>query len=127
MNAKGLLAGLLTMTIAGCATAPKGHSVQLDFLIDGKTTRQEVMAKLGEPSQKLDGERILTYRLGFDSQCGGYTVVDRASERAVIWPSTWADPSRGSVTSWSKAKTSLVLLFDETKILRRHSLVEVAR
>lgn len=84
------------------------------------------MAKLGEPSRKFDGERILTYRLGFDAQCGGYAVVDRATEKGFVWPSTWANPSGDYVPDWFKAKQSLVLVFDDENVLHCHSLVEVA-
>ncbi len=105
-----LISGLLV----GCATtAPlKGRADLLDFLLDGKTAREEVVLKLGQPSGKLEREDILTYRLGFEPKNKGFYVVEREAQ-----PSGWP--------TWLLAKYSLVLVFDEAGVLRRHSLVEV--
>ena len=114
-NHSFLLATLLTCALLlGCATPPplKGHSDLLDFLADGKTSREEVALKLGLPSGKFERENILTYRLGFEPKNRGYYVVEREAQ-----PSGWP--------TWLLAKYSLVLVFDEAGVLRRHSLVEV--
>src|SRR4051812_24074518 len=64
------LLALLIVSMAGCATTPKGRPVPLDFLIDGNTTEAQVFAKFGKPSAAFEGGKILTYRLGFDARCG---------------------------------------------------------
>lgn len=113
-NKKKLAAGLLALTLAGCATAPplKGRADLLDFLVDGKTTREEVVLKLGQPSGKFECGNILTYRLGFEPENNGYFVVERETN-----PTGWP--------TWTLARYSLVLVFDEAGVLRKHSLVEV--
>ena len=107
-------AWLCSLVLVGCATtAPlKGRADLLDFLADGKTTREEVALKLGQPSGKFERENILTYRLGFEPKNKGYYVVEREAH-----PEGWP--------TWLRAKYSLVLVFDETGVLRKHSLVEV--
>lgn len=115
MRARFCLVLMLTMVLAGCATTSgplRGRPDLLAFLADGQTTRTEAISTLGQPSGAFESERILTYRLGFDSQNSAYYVVER--ETAVSgWP------------TWMAAKCSLVLVFDETGVLRQHSLVKV--
>lgn len=105
---------LLAFALAGCATAPSFESRAdlLDFLVDGQTTREEVALKLGHSSGKFERENILTYRLGFDSKSKGYYVVERKVQ-ADGWPVWW------------DVRYSLVLVFDDGGVLRRHALVEV--
>jgi len=63
---RGVLLALALLT--GC-TPPVLRQAQpaelqvewLAFLVVGKTTREEVLLKLGTPSAHLEGERILTY------------------------------------------------------------------
>ena len=114
MNIRILGTTLLVLTLVGCATAPplKGRADLLDFLADGKTSREEVALKLGQPSGKFERENILTYRLGFEPKNKGYYVVEREAQ-----PGGWP--------TWVRAKYSLVLVFDDAGVLRKHSLVEV--
>lgn len=106
---------MLVLTLVGCATALplKGRADLLNFLADGKTTRADVITTLGQPSGRFENDKILTYRLGFESENNGYYLVERET-----------DPSRGWPT-WRLAKYSLVLCFDDAGVLRKHSLVEV--
>lgn len=90
--------------LGACSNAPIGKQDLLDFLQDGKTTREEVFLHLAEPSATFEGGRILTYRL--DEDAGGYTIKGAKGQ------------------GWS-AKYSLVLSFDEKGILRRHALIRV--
>jgi hypothetical protein len=106
---------LLLLLLAGCATtrSPAGGSVEktfLEFLEDGKTTRQMVILKLGQPSATFEGERILTYRIGSDEN--GYFVLDRHPDWLVRY-------------DWTGTKFSLVLIFDEHDVLQKHSMVPV--
>jgi hypothetical protein len=114
MNLRSLAALVLLSLLVGCATNEplKGRADLLEFLTDGKTTREEVALKLGQPSGQFERDNILTYRLGFEPKAKGYYLVEREA-RATGWP------------TWMFAKYSLVLVFDETGVLRKHSLVEV--
>ena len=101
--------------INGCATTLplKGRTDLLNFLADGKTTRTEIITTLGPPSGRFEKDKILTYRLGFESKNNGYYVVEREVIPDANWP------------TWLLAKYSLVLCFDNTGVLLKHSLVEV--
>ena len=99
-----VLCMLLIQTLTGCATEPIGNRQLLDFLQDGKTSREEVILHLAEPSASFEGGRIVTYRL--DEDTGGYTIRNAKSD------------------GWSE-KFSLVLSFDEHGVLHKHSLVRV--
>ena len=74
------LAIYFVLPLVSCATAspPVEKSAEktfLEFFEDGKTTKQMVILKLGQPSGTFEGERILTYRIGRDEH--GYSVLDR--------------------------------------------------
>jgi hypothetical protein len=118
MKSNFILVLILALTLVGCATTQiKGHADLLNFLADGKTTKEEVLVQLGQPSGKFEQEKILTYRLGFDSRSRGYYVVERA--RGMGSESTWE--------AWMNCKYSLVLVFDNKDVLGKHSLVEVLK
>lgn len=115
MNAKILLVLVAAFALAGCATTPpllNGSPDLLNFLSDGKTTRTETIITLGQPSGQFESEKILTYRLGFEPRNRSYYVVERETT-ANGWP------------TWTAARFSLVLVFDDAGILRKHSLVKV--
>jgi len=115
MNANFFLVLSMAFALAGCATTPpplKGSPDLLGFLSDGKTTRTQAIMTLGQPSGAFEAQRILTYRLGFEPRNSGYYVVEREAVGSG-WP------------TWTAAKFSLVLVFDDAGILRKHSLVEV--
>jgi hypothetical protein len=98
---------LLVALLMSCATANLNASkTLLNFLEDGMTTREEVILKLGQPSHAYEAERILTYRIGNNDS--GYFLLD---------PLKRAD--------WVGTSHSLVLVFDENNVLRKHSLVSV--
>lgn len=99
-----MLAGLLV----GCATTvtlPADPHL-LDFLRDGQSTKETVVLKLGQPSAVLESGRILTYRVGQEKDRGCFL-------------------REASTTNWLELKFSLVLVFDPSEVLERHSLVEV--
>ena len=63
---RGLLLSLVLL--AGCtppllrqARPAELRAEWLAFLVDGKTTREEVLLRLGTPSAHFEGERVLTY------------------------------------------------------------------
>ena len=115
MNIRVLTILLLTVALVGCVTGPpRGRADLLNFLADGKTTKEEVLVQLGQPSGKFEQEKILTYQLVYESGNNGYYVVERES--------SW-----NNEPVWLNTQYSLVLVFDGQNILRRHSLVEVTR
>ena len=105
-----VFATLLALWLAGCATPtpiPGASRDLLKFLQIGKTTREEVLLKLGQPSASFEHEKILTYRVGEDIKQGFYVVNPRA------------------MMPWEQARYSLVLVFDEGGILQKQSRVAV--
>jgi len=98
------LAGLL---LCGCASTGKSTDGPhlLSFLQDGRTSREEIISHLGSPNRTMQNERIVFYRLGHDS--GGYFVGDLSSQQ------------------WTGMRYSLVLIFDDTGVLKEHSMVKV--
>ena len=102
--------GLLSAALlgVGCVTPNRFHGDPqlLQSIEDGKTTKEAVVLKLGQPSATLESEKFLTYRLGSDPQ-HGYYILDKAP------------------VGWAGVKYNLVLVFDAQGLLQRHSLVEI--
>ncbi len=98
---------LLLSLLAACSTVPlRGQPDLLDFLADGATRREEVVARLGEPTRCLHAREICTYRVGHD-EAGQYVKLEVGG------------------ANWMDTDGSLVLVFDADGVLRRHSVVRV--
>ncbi len=112
-----LIAYVLLFLGIGCAASVsrQANKTLLDFLEDGKTTKEMVILKLGAPSGTFEGERIISYRLGRTRE--GYFVLDQIAEARVQ-----KDPAlySGIISTFS-----LVLIFDESNILQKHSAVQI--
>jgi hypothetical protein len=97
---------LLVALLVSCATTKmngvEGSRTLLNFLEDGVTTKEEVVLKLGQTSATYETGRILAYRIG------SYILLPGMSG-----------------ANWAVTSHSLVLIFDENDVLRRHSLVPV--
>ena len=97
--------------LAGCAIRPErdvpGAELKLSFLADGKTSGEEVLLALGEPSARFEKDRIFTYRM----------AEDRSGSLTVAVPQ--------GIGGWEKASLSLVLVFDDRRILKTHKLIRV--
>lgn len=78
--------------------------LKLDFLQDGQTTREEIVLRLGPPSQTMEKESILFYRLGEEKS--GHFIREPHDQ-------------------WYGVRSSLVLVLDEKGVLQKHSLVKV--
>lgn len=91
------------------------HTGSLAFLEDGKTTREMVLLHLGTPSTHFEGDRILTYGV-WKSSAGGWIRRGRSP----------APSRKGLHPGFQQPTDDLVLVFDPTGVLVRHSLV-VAR
>ena len=84
----------------------------LEGIQDGRTTRQEVLLRLGSPTAVFEGGRILTY--------------DFAMEPT----GEWRRVGLGTLSGWSYAHprtASLVLVFGPEDRLVRHGLVKNLR
>ena len=105
---------LAAILLAGCGAPPPplGRSDLFDFLVDGQTRKRQVVDHLGQPSGTFESGRVLTYRVGYEPANHGYHMVGRESG-ASGWP------------TWVNAKYSLVVVFDDTGRLRKHTLLEV--
>jgi|GEM_PF-3342477 len=106
------------MLAMGCAT-PKVQpsdphlllkTVLLSFLQEGVTTREEAVLKLGFPAMQMEGERILMYQLRADNDGKWHMTAPQ-----------W-DAQTG-LRTWREGTSSLVLVFGEDGVLRKHSLV----
>ena len=90
-----------------------GHiqTASVAFLSDGKTTREEVLLRLGTPSAHLEGERVLTYAFSRNA-AGAWGPAGRR----------WGHAQKMPVFS-DHPISSLVLVFAADGRLVRHSLV----
>lgn len=111
MNKLHLLLLACLWLMAGCASPdragkiPADERVNLDFLADHQTTKEEVIRMLGAPSRTLENERFLCYRLRRRGS-GNYSVIENAG-------------------SWKSVHSSLVLVFNERGVLERHAMVNI--
>jgi hypothetical protein len=83
----------------------------LAFLVDGKTSREDVLLRLGTPSAHLEGERILTYAFS-PNRAGAWSPAARR----------W-DPTQKIYVYSGYRIGSLVLVFAGDGRLVRHGLV----
>lgn len=89
------------------------HTGRLAFLVEGTTTREDVLLHLGTPNAHFEGERILTY--AFRQAPSGEWIRDARSAGG-----------RGEPPEYHRLNGgihSLVLVFGTDGRLLRHSLV----
>ena len=84
----------------------------LSFVENGKTTREELLLKLGTPSGRFQGDRILTYRLIADGE-----VLTPAPFEVMYTPHM--------VSGWRENAYNLVVVFDENGVAQKHSFIKV--
>ena len=110
---------LATALLASCsalALTPvkpeESHTGILAFLQEGRTTREEVLLRLGTPNGQFEGERILTYT--FRKRPDGWLREGRS----------WDDnKKRFKYTGWAGFPHNLVLVFGAEGVLTRSSMV----
>jgi len=90
----------------------------LPFIEDGKTTKDEVLLKLGNPSGQFEGGRILTYTMTFSEEKGFQVNYERTFISHGPWPCY--------KLSVSKAEYNLILVFNENNTLSKHNLLKVS-
>jgi hypothetical protein len=117
------LVALLALLIPGCATPtspviPGAKKDLLAFLHTGKTTREEVLATLDQPSKVFEQDRILTYWVSYERGQGYY----------IVSPPKPSESVEEQFRYWqTKRYYSLVLVFDANGVLRESKLVNVKR
>lgn len=109
---------VLSLLLVGCAAPLQVAQTEVEqkwlaYLKDGKTTKEEVLLRLGLPAAQFEGERILTYRLML-TDAEGVVVVARELDLG--------DPR---VSHWVRGQYSLVLVFDAKHLLQHHALLRV--
>jgi hypothetical protein len=102
----------IVLLVAGCAAStvapenPQVVSGMLPFIQDGKTSKNEVFSRLGEPDYRHERGRIVAYSM---SMCAVEEVVPFSDETRCREPGTY----------------NLVLVFGPHNIVEQHSLVRV--
>lgn len=114
-----LLSPLLGLTLLVGCTPPvlrqagpaELQAEWLAFLVDGKTSREDVLLRLGTPSAHLEGDRLLTYAFS-PNRAGAWSPATRR----------W-DPTQKIYVYSGYRIGSLVLVFAGDGRLLRHGLV----
>jgi len=100
----------------GCSPGIVNKSVsqhqELGFLQIGKTTEQETIARMGERGYRYEDGKVRVYQLLKDT-----------SHRLYFPNESY---TLGEGLSWMPGSYYLVLVFDENRILARHSLLYYA-
>lgn len=102
-----VMAGLLlsaAMTVSGCAYKAINHGTeiadeQVSQIVDGQTTRDEVLIEFGDPSKTMNDEKAYFY--------------------------SWTRGSKGHVLgigSGSAYSHSLVIIFDDSGVVKSHKV-----
>src|SRR4051794_40217418 len=113
MRFRLLLIAVCFATI-GCTPVVKNQDLEsgpLKYVQDGQISREQLVLKLGVPANQIEGDRILTYRIAYNP--------DTREIRPIAPSFLRADPT---LAQWF-ADFSLVLVFNASGMLERHSLV----
>jgi hypothetical protein len=109
----------LTILTGGCATPKikpinkKDLSTHIQFLINGTTTREDVLLRLGEPSGRFEGDRILTYILSINDK----------KELQILPRQLVASRNDPRVYELNPMVCSLVLVFKNDNLLEKSELI----
>ena len=114
-----LLALFASIACAGCYVyspprVPKPAAVhqQLgEILEDGATERRDVLLRLGMPTFRFEGDRILGYRV----------TTDRAGRVVTVAPDLDLWHGLHLEHAW-KLEYGITLVFDESDVLERHAI-----
>lgn len=116
---EGTYALLICFLLIGCS--PRQY-VQLDFLRDGQTKKEEVSQKLGKPSYDFSGSfaksNVLSYRLNCKDEKECFIVPIYSDSAYRMFPNS-------NIYNWIESDSNLILLFEEHDILKRHNLIQI--
>ena len=125
-----IIAIALTMGLCGCST-PVTHtvdnqhdSVQLDYIRDGVTTREEILSRFGNPASVYEEGRIITYWLLKNNNDElEVTTMNVTAISVQSW--SWQDyiDSRAPSGGIKSGYYNLVLVFSENDTVEKHSIV----
>ena len=132
MRAVGVNIGLAlacTFLLTGCATVvaqlePQLVSERLPFVQDGRTSKEEVFRRLGEPDNRYEGGRILTYIMCYVPgpkwfPWGNYPLSPPSSEPLLTH-------QKGEALRCLPERTNTrILVFGPDDLVERHSVVLV--
>jgi hypothetical protein len=109
---------LLASLWSGCST-PEGPVPEPDlapdrlaFLVDGRTPKKDVLARLETPSGSFDNGKLLAYTLTINPQMGVQTTL----------------PGQARIEGfivWTSSPFCLVLAFDAEDVLESHVLLRM--
>ena len=83
---------------------------ELSFIREGETTREQILLKLGNPASRFEGDRVLVYQVGFESDGRVHLYAPRLL-------------TFSHLQDWQPGSYSLVLAFRDDGVLRAYSLV----
>ncbi|MGZ6292165.1 MAG: hypothetical protein ACXWMK_08260 [Syntrophales bacterium] len=111
MKSHSLLIGVLCMLVAlsACGMQSVKHGAMIDeamvksSVIDGKTTRPEVLLKFGTPTKTMENEKMFFYE--------------------------WTETSTSTIPLYGGRTTitnNLIILFDENGVVKSHNVTKTA-
>jgi hypothetical protein len=114
---------ITAIMIAGCATVvaplePQLVSERLPFIRDGKTSKEEVVSRLGEPANRYEGGRILTYEM-----CEDFYLKGPLRLRDTRPEGEKSEMRRTAVRCSPERTNNLILVFGPDDLVERHSAV----
>jgi hypothetical protein len=112
LTAAGLAMGCASPTPHISATPDRrlfGAS-ELSFIREGETTREQILLRLGNPASRFEGDRVLVYQVGFESDGRVHLYAPRLL-------------TFSHLQDWQPGSYSLVLAFRDDGVLRAYSLV----
>jgi hypothetical protein len=128
MRTVGVNIGLVlacTFLLTGCTTVvaqmePQLVSERFPFVQDGKTSKEDVLLSIGEPDNRYEGGRILTYK-----RCGYTHLEDQLRLSNTRLSDEKGEALRAAVRCSAELTNTLILVFGPDDLVERHSLVLV--
>ena len=138
MRTFGLHIGLVlafSLPIAGCSIVVTQQDSQfvserLPFIQDGRTSREEILDRMGEPANRYENGRILTYVLCVNGQQLHVEKGDSRDCRNKRLKENYSfsgnEIPRGAETYYVSSGTyHLVLVFGSSGLVEKHGMVLV--
>ncbi len=126
MRSRTGLVLIAAIMIVGCSTVitqlePQLVSERLPFIRDGKTSKEEVISRLGVPDNRYEEGRIFTYEM-----CGDVSLESNLHRRNSPPPDVKGEAVPGAFYCSPERTHTLVFVFGSDELVTRHSLVVLA-
>jgi len=112
------------LLLASCSTVtqlePQLVSERLPFIQDGKTSKEEILSRLGEPYNRYQGAQILTYEM-----CEDFYLKGRLHIKGTRPTGGKTEAQRTTVPCPLDRRNKLILVFGPDNLVARHSVVLV--